>query len=430
VLNNRKKIIAALRDGNALLPGCSVALNSKSCKKYDNKYGLTYLGFVIKENYSKIIMKSVSTIFSSVMVFSIIFISCQETKNKEKETTKIKRAKDYLQLPIAMSEQWKFIGEAINEPGYDIWGSSPIRDDNGNVHLFCARWSSDNPFITAWRFNSEIAHYSAETPEGPFQFVEVIANGKGNKKWNSSGFHNPNIRKIDDKYVLVYIANDGAEKHGPNQRIGMLLSDNIDGPWIEKPNENEPLLSPPADSAIWCNNSGCGVNNPSLIKHPNGKYYLYFKGMSGPRPEGKVSMGLAISDKLEGPYIIQPYPITANESVIEDGYAFLWRNQICLLTTDNHGILEKGGGLLWTSEDGLKFKSEPLSGFHNFEKFYLKGNVPETANARYTKEVKFERPQLLMDANNEPEYLYCPSGVAIDGSDGTNCYVLKYEKDK
>ena len=82
------------------------------------------------------------------------------------------------------------------------------------------------------------------------------------------------------------------------------------------------------------------------------------------------------------------------------------------------------------SEDVLTFNSESLSGFHNFENFYLKGIVPKIANIRYTNKVKFERPQLLMVANNEPEQIYCPSGVAIDGSDGTNCYVLKYQKEK
>ncbi|WP_375582815.1 glycoside hydrolase family protein [Cyclobacterium xiamenense] len=375
-------------------------------------------------------MKIIRTICLAIVVLSTIFISCQEKKSKETESSKPQSLKNYLPIPTDMSERWKYIGEAINEPGYDIWGSSPIRDDQGNIHLFCARWASNNSFTTGWRFKSEIAHYSSKKPEGPFKFNKIIGKGKGNNKWNAAGFHNPSIKKIDDKYVLVYIANDGAEKHGPNQRIGMLLSNDINGPWVETPNENEPLLSPPDDSEIWCYNSGCGVNNPSILKHPNGKYFLYFKAMSGPRPEGKISMGLAISSNLEGPYIIQPNPITANKTIIEDGYVFLWRNQICLLTTDNHGIIEEGGGLLWTSEDGHKFNSEPFSGFHNFERSYLKGNIPETANVRYTNKVKFERPQILLDINNEPEYLYCPSGVAIDGSDGTNCYVLKYQKEK
>lgn len=374
-------------------------------------------------------MKNIRTVFLVITTFSIIFISCQETKNKKEETIKTQRIIDSVQIPTAMADQWKFIGEAVNEPGYDVWGSSPIRDDKGNVHLFCARWSSETPFKTAWRFNSEIAHYVSKKPEGPFKFVEVVGKGKDNNKWNSASFHNPSIKKIDNKYVLVFIANDGAKNHGPSQRIGMLVSDNLDGPWVEKPNKNEPLLSPPNDKSIWCFDSGLGVNNPSIIKHLNGKYYLYFKAMAGPKGKGnKVSMGLAISEEMEGPYIVQSDPITTNNVRIEDGYAFLWKNKICLMTTDNHGILEKGGGLLWVSEDGLKFEAKPLSGFHNCQDFYLKGEVPKGANARYGKKVKFERPQLLMDANNEPEYLYCPSGVVLDGSNGTNSYVLKYEK--
>lgn len=370
-------------------------------------------------------MNNRTTIFLTITFFSILFISCKEKKNNKARIVEVR-----IPVPTEMSNQWKFIGEAINEPGYDVWGSSPIRDDQGNVHLFSARWSSETAFKTAWRFNSEIAHYVSKKPEGPFKFVETVRKGKGDGNWNASGFHNPSIKKIDDKYVLIFIANDGAKNHGPSQRIGMLVSDNLYGPWVEKPNKDKPLLSPPNNESIWCCNSGLGVNNPGLIKHPNGKYYLYFKAMAGPKGEGaKVSMGVAISEKLEGPYVIQPNPITTNKVRIEDGYAFIWKNKICLLTTDNHGILEKGGGLLWVSDDGLKFDAKPLSGFHNYQDFYLEGIFPKGVNIRYGgKKVKFERPQLLMDANNEPEYLYCPSGIALDGSDGTNNYVLKYKE--
>jgi hypothetical protein len=169
------------------------------------------------------------------------------------------------------------------------------------------------------------------------------------------------------------------------------------------------------------------VNNPSLLEHPDGRFFLYFKAMTGPRPEGKVKMGVAISTKLTGPYIISPNPVTANEQSIEDGYAFEWEGHICLLTTDNHGILEKGGGLLWVSEDGLTFNPQPFLGFHHFGNYYLKGQIPKKSVSHYGSSVKFERPQILMEEGGDPAYLYCPSGVAIDGSDGTNCYVLKYK---
>ncbi len=329
-----------------------------------------------------------------------------------------------VEQPEPLADQWELVGEAVNEPGWDIWGSSPIRDDKGRIHLFCARWPADIPFDKAWRRNSEIAHYVADKPEGPFTYVRTIGKGAG-KGWNAVGYHNPNIRKIGDRYVLVFISNDGGPQHGPNQRIGMMVAESLYGPWNLVPDDSKPLLSPPEDEAIWCHASGCGINNPSLLAHPNGKFYLYFKSMSGPRPEGKVSMGVAIADKLEGPYVIRKDPITSNNRVIEDGYAFIWRGHICLMTTDNHGMLERGGGLLWVSKDGVTFDEKPLPGFHNLRTFYLKEKLPENIKHHYTDQVKFERPQILMGKDGEPAYLYCPSGSALDGSDGTNAYVLR-----
>lgn len=331
--------------------------------------------------------------------------------------------------PLALADNWEYLGEVLNEGAYDIWGSSPIRDEKGKIHLFSARWKATDNWNYDWRYNSEIAHYVSDKPEGPFSFVEVVLSPeKDGNGWKSAGFHNPNIKKIGNQYVLVFIANDGNLKHGPNQRIGMMIADNINGPWKSVPDENTPILSPSKEETGWCYQSGCGVNNPSLLAHPDGGFMLYFKAMTGPRPEGKVKMGVAVSDKLEGPYSIKKESITSNNTAIEDGYAFMWKKQVCLLTTDNHGILEKGGGLLWTSNDGLSFNATPSSGFHHFANYYLKGKVPATANVRYTKQVKFERPQILFNKNGEPEYLYCPSGVALDGSNGTNCYILRYKK--
>ncbi|BDD09908.1 hypothetical protein FUAX_23400 [Fulvitalea axinellae] len=361
--------------------------------------------------------------------FLIFLTDCSFSQNKKSQTNSHIRSSAF--KPETFSDNWKYVGEAINEPGYDIWGGSPIRDEKGNVHIFCARWKADIPFEKAWRYDSEIAHYVAKKPEGPFRFVEVVASpsttGKG---WKTSGFHNPNIRKVGDKYVLVFIANDGAKTHGPTQFIGMMVAESLNGPWRSIPDDNNPILKTSEDKDVWCFDSGCGVTNPSLIAHPDGRFLLYFKAMTGPRPKGKVSMGVAEAKKLEGPYIIRNKPITSNEKMIEDGYAFVWKNRVCLLTTDNHGILEHGGGVLWASDDGYSFSSKVHSGFHHFGKYYLKGNIPESAKAHYNKDPKFERPQILFDQDKEPEYLYCPSGVAIDGSDGTNSYVLKYNNIK
>lgn len=323
--------------------------------------------------------------------------------------------------PETLADQWQFLGEAINDPGWDIWGSSPIMTSDGKTHLFVARWPGKYPFDRAWRIHSQIARYTAEGPEGPYVFQEVVLKGDGNG-WDAQGYHNPNIQKIGGRFVLTCIANDGKGRHGPNQRIGMWAADDIGGPWTPANGDPKtPMLAPPKDPDIWCYQSGRGVNNPTLLAMPDGRLHLYFKAKHG--ANGPVSMGLAIAEKLEGPYIIEPKPVTANDKVIEDGYAFHWRGHVCIITTDNHGILERGGGLLWASKDGKKF-ANPMPGFHHFGNFYFPNGVPETAKRHYTRNVKCERPQVLI-IDGEPAYLYAPCGVAVDGSDGTNCYLFK-----
>lgn len=330
--------------------------------------------------------------------------------------------------PEPLADDWKLQGIVVNEPGYHIWGCSPVMTEDGRVHLFAARWPVEAKFVPGWHTACEIARYVAPDPHGPFEFAEVVLRGSGSG-WNKQGIHNPSVRKMGDRYALVYIANTG-DDFPASQTIGMLIADDVKGPWqavdgttsqLVDLAQATPILTPPTDKTVWCYGSGCGVNNPSLLQMADGRFHLYFK--SKPGRKGGVKMGVAIADRLEGPYVIQPKPITANDRTIEDGYAFHWRGQVCLLTTDNHGILENGGGLLWTSADGLTFHPTPLKGFHHFKRHYLNGAAPKGARHHYTNYLKFERPQLLMQ-NGEPRFLYVPSGTATDGSDGTNNYLL------
>lgn len=328
---------------------------------------------------------------------------------------------DQIAQSKSFADRWELVGEAINEPGWDIWGSSPIQTADGKTHLFVARWPGKFPFSSAWRSHSQIARYTADSPAGKFQFQEVVLKGDG-AGWDAQGFHNPNIQKVGKQFVLTCIANDGSNPHGPNQRIGIWISDNISGPWKSASGDaTKPILSPPSDPKVWCHNSRCGVTNPALLPMPNGSFHLYFKAMAGKK--GHPKMGLAVAKNLQGPYVIQEKPVTGNDRIIEDGYAFHWKGKVCLITTDNHGMLEEGGGLLWSSKDGKSF-DKPILGFHKLDRFYFPSGVPKTAASHYTKNVKCERPQILM-IKGEPNFLFAPCGVAVDGSDGTNCYVFK-----
>lgn len=319
----------------------------------------------------------------------------------------------------SFSDHWEFAGIAINEPGYHVWGSSPIWGNDGKVHLFAARWSIEHEFDPGWRSHSEIAHYVADGPEKPFKFSDVVLTGTGKNTWDKCGIHNPAIHKVGDKYVLLYISNDNYNQppHPSNQKIGMLISDNLYGPW-KKVGQDGCILSPSDNPKHWTYNATNGVNNPALLQHPDGGFFLYFKS-------NKSKMGVAVAENIEGPYVMFPNPVTKNNRTIEDGYVFVYDNKICLLTTDNHGILENGGGILWKSDDGLNF-DEFESGFHQFGK-YLPQHALDKAKQIYGSHPKFERPQVLMK-DGKPAYLYVPSGANMNGDKHTIVHVLRFKE--
>lgn len=319
----------------------------------------------------------------------------------------------------SFSDQWEYVGVAVQEPGYTIWGSSPVVGEDGKVHLFVARWPCELKVDPGWRTHSEIAHYVGDSPEGPFVFSDIaIKDEIGEKKGNAP--HNPAIHKVDGGYALFYIANDGLTEHPSNQYICLARSKTLNGPW-KKVGEDGVVLKPPVNQTYWNYEASNGVNNPAFLQHPDGGYFLYFKSE-------KARMGLAVAENLEGPYIQLPFPVTANDQNIEDGYAFLYKDKFALLTTDNHGMIEAGGGILWTSDDGIHF-NQYEKGFHRINAYtdIAMAKVAVHYGPKDRKYAKFERPQLLI-VDGKPAYLYAPSGANIYGGDCTISHVLKFKK--
>lgn len=321
-----------------------------------------------------------------------------------------------------LADHWEYVGIAIEEPDYHIWGSSPIMDEKGRVHLFASRWTNKLGVDPGWRSHSEIAHYVSNSPEGPFKFVDVTLKGTGKNTWDKYGAHNPAIHKVGDEYILLYIANDNYKTppHSSNQNIGMMKSKSLYGPW-KKVGKDGLILKPSSNPKFWTYKSMCGVANPALLQHPNGGFMLYFKAKT---KEG-IKMGVAFAEHIEGPYVQYPEPVTRNNRIIEDGYAFVYEGKICLLTTDNHGIIKQGGGLLWKSTDGINFV-EYEAGFNLFSD-YIRKDAFKNCRIIYGTEYKFERPQVLF-INGQLAYMYAPSGISKDGHKGTASHILKFIK--
>jgi endonuclease/exonuclease/phosphatase family metal-dependent hydrolase len=186
--------------------------------------------------------------------------------------------------PVASSQQssfagqWEFRGISVEEPGYTIWGTSPIIGDDGKVHLFVARWPCELKVDPGWRSHSEIAHYIGEGPEGPFAFSDVAFSGTGEYTWDRYSAHNPAIHKVGDRFVLLYVSNTNPRQppHPANQCIGMAVSSSLCGPW-KRVGTDGLILAPPDDEKYWNYRAGNGVNNPAFLQHPDGGFFLYFK---------------------------------------------------------------------------------------------------------------------------------------------------------
>ncbi len=324
---------------------------------------------------------------------------------------------------IAKSLEWK--GVAVQDDNYTIWGCAPIQGDNGKIHLFVARWPEKN-VDPAWRKSSEIAHYVSDSPEGPFKFSDITIQGTRKNTWDKYAPHNPEIKKVGKKYVLLYIGNTDFHQppHPANQSIGMAIADSPFGPWKKVGKDGQILNA--NDPAKWCYKSSNGVVNPAFLT-VNGKFYLYFKA----RGKNGLRYGLAISDKLEGPYIIRNEPVTDNNATLEDATAFYYNHTFYLLTTDNHGKNTGivGGGTLWKSKDGLTYKLKDAEvAYERLAAYYPDLDLKKTTKI-YGPDPKLERPKILM-INHKPAYLYAPGGWNIFGGDRTVGYVLKINMNK
>ena len=319
---------------------------------------------------------------------------------------------------VNFGDNLEFVGTAVEEKNYHVWCTSPMMDEEQIVHLFVSRWPTKYGFDPGWRSHSEIAHYVGDNPEGPFHFSDIALKGTGIDSWDKYGVHNPSIHKDGDRYILLYIANNDHKQppHPANQNIGMAVSKTLYGPW-EKVNGHGKILQPPQNPEYWNHKAGNGVNNPTLLKY-KGAFYLYFKSEN-------AKMGLAIAENITGPYVQLPFPVTSNEKRIEDGFAFMLDDKVYLMTTDNDGLLKKGGGLLWKSGDGITFNS--FEEGYKLINEYIQDISVLKPNWLYgsSERMKFERPQILM-MKGKPGWLYTASGCNIYGGNSTVSYVLKY----
>ncbi|MCJ8163294.1 glycosyl hydrolase [Pontibacter sp. E15-1] len=133
----------------------------------------------------------------------------------------------------------------------------------------------------------------------------------------------PQVLMHEGKYILIYQTVKYPYVNRVKNQVGMAISDSPAGPFVKL---DKPILSP-TDDGEWLGEEDSRfkvkkqgsfdshkVHDPTLV-YFNNKFYLYYKGerMGEHNTFGgrEIKWGVAIADKLEGPYVKSAFnPIT------------------------------------------------------------------------------------------------------------------------
>ena len=295
----------------------------------------------------------------------------------------------------------------IMDPEYFIWGGSMIKDDEGTYHVFYSRWKKEYSF-EAWVTHSEIAHAISKSSTGPFVHKDIALSARGAECWDGLCTHNPTVRKFGGKYYLYYMGNtgDGVVNHGKlnwvhrnNQRVGVAVADNPNGPWTRF---DKPLIDiTPDDKAA----DALVTSNPSVTECPDGSYMIAYKAVAKQKDlpfGGPVSILTAISDSPTGPFkkLMKPtFTIKGNDFPCEDPYIWCQDGKYYAIVSDPQGFFlgNEHEFVMFESDDGANWTlaKHPLVRGGN-EMLWETGN--------YETYEKLERPQIYFE-NGKPSVL-------------------------
>ncbi len=332
---------------------------------------------------------------------------------------------------MALADHLTFKRVIIASDRFHIWCCTPIWGNDEHVHVFASRIPiEDNPKsdfgFAAWHATSEIAQYRAPRPEGPYELVRTLLRPGQHPPgaWNSGTMHNPSVSRVGDLYVLLYHSSVPTPgRYDPGTfRVGMLTTRDLNGDWTD---HGLLLAGPTAEElASWPSPIGrraAGVDNPALLAHPNGKFYLYYRArwMDLAREQNNT-YAVAIGDTLTGPYRHHIARVIDNPRYIEDPFVYMCGSEVRMLVTDNR----PGTGLLLKSQDPLSLAfNDAEPGFYELDR-YIDGKVIEAAT--HYRAPKLERPQLLL-RDGRPTHLFAPAGCNIHRGPGTCCYLFELD---
>ncbi|MDO7171576.1 glycoside hydrolase family protein [Mariniflexile sp. AS56] len=293
---------------------------------------------------------------------------------------------------------------------YWVWGSSVIKGDDGNYHMYASRWPQFLPFHPGWMVASEIVHATSKTPEGPYTFADVSLGARGAQYWDGRSCHNPKIVKYQDTYILYYMGSthpfeevtetnvsqfDLSSKWCTagrwGKRIGVATSKSPNGPWERL---DTPILDVKPNSYY-----SFLTSNPSPLIKEDGSVVLLFKGRSYAEDgikQSDMSIGVATADSYNGKYtVVGTEPLFSMERFGEIEDPHLWSDDsgFHMVAKDQRGAItgHGGDGLLAHSKDGIHWE------------------VDENPRA-YTKTVKWDNGKTINQGQLERPFVFVENG--------------------
>jgi hypothetical protein len=305
-------------------------------------------------------------------------------------------------------------------PDHWVWDPSVIRAEDGRYHMFASRWPKWLPFHPGWGLHSEIVRAVSDTPEGPYEFQEVVLPARGAEYFDGRATHNPRIlRQTDGTYLLFYMGStnpfpdirpgqpllaDGPEftVARANKRIGLATAPSVTGPWTRLDHSIFPTKPGSFYSFL--------TSNPSPCLDPDGGVTIVFKSRRYlGNTHGPMELGIARAPAPAGPYrVLMDHPLELPGGEVEDPFFWRSRRGYEMIAKDMHGGIggEKYGGVHAWSPDGRSWRwGTPAAAYSRTLTF--DDGLTETLGC-------FERVSLLFDGDR-PTHLF---GAVADGPGG------------
>lgn len=258
---------------------------------------------------------------------------------------------------------------------YWVWCGSVMKGEDERYHMFASRWPKVFPFHPGWGMASEIVRASSDTPEGPYNFEEVVLPARGAGYWDGRSTHNPVIQKCGDTYILFYTGisypypdfdlSKVLHQHSlewlaarASKRIGIATSKSIYGPWERK---ERPILDvrPGYFDDFF-------TSNPAPCMHSDGSCLLVYKTRTYQKPPyqmeenmfSDMKLGVAWAEHYTKPFVrLTNQPLfSEKEGILED--PFIWQ------TSSGYAMIAKDWAGTYTKEVGAVAYANSTDGIH------------------------------------------------------------------